>query len=72
VTLILDPTATDTFILQPIATDWLVLIVESAGAIGTLTGNVCMQATVQGFVESGPVWTGRLVIAPTFTGFVEL
>lgn len=70
--LILDPTAPDALILDPLATDWLVLIVESAGAIGTLTGKVCVQATVQGFVESGPAWTGSLVIAPTFTGFVEL
>jgi hypothetical protein len=70
--LTLDATAIDFLVLDPLASDWLVLIVESAGAIGTLTGNVCMQATVQGFVESGPAWTGSLVIAPTFTGFVEL
>lgn len=69
--LIFDPDA-DLLILDPLADDWLVLVIGSVGATGTLKGCVSIEATVQGAVEIGPVWTGQLVISPTFSGAVEI
>jgi hypothetical protein len=70
--LILDPTITDSLALDPLASNWLLLIIESAGALGALNGDVSIGATVQGCVELGPMWTGMLVIAATFSGAVEI
>lgn len=70
--LILDPTTTDSLTLEPTAMNWLVLVIESAGAIGALKSQVCIAATMGGSVELGPVWTGRLVVLPTFSGAVEI
>ena len=69
--LLLDPIA-DALTLDPLATSWLVLVVESAGAIGAMQGTVCVETTVQGCVEIGPVWSGRLIVSPTFAGAVEI
>lgn len=70
--MILDPASSDPLILDPLASDWLVLIVESAGAIGALKGDVCIEATVQGCVEVSPMWTAQLIVSPTFSGSVEI
>ena len=70
--LVLNPTTTDSLALDPLAMNWLVLVIESAGALGALQGEVCIGATVHGHVEFGPMWTGRVVIAATFSGAVEI
>lgn len=70
--LLLDPTTTDSLTLNPTAMNWLVLVIENAGAIGALKGEVCIAATVAGSVELGPMWTGRLVVSPTLSGAVEI
>ena len=70
--LIFDPSANDAQVLSPLASDWLVLVVDSTGAAGTLRGCMSIAATVGGHVELGPAWTGQLLITPTFSGAVEV
>ncbi len=68
--LILDPTA-DLLILDPLASDWLVLVIDSAGATAALKGNACVQATVHGTVETGPMWSGQRALQATVQGSIE-
>ena len=69
--LVFDPDAEKVLVLDPDASLFLVLVVESAGAIGAMRGTFCTEATVQGVVEAGPTWIARLIVSPTFSGFVE-
>jgi len=70
VTLIFDPAA-DLLILDPLATDWLVLVIEPAGA-ASLRGCLNVSAAMAGGVDLSPGLRGQIGVSVSAQGGVEL
>lgn len=61
-------------ILQPAPTTLaaVLLVTTAPTQTASIDGCVGISHTVAGCVEMGPVWTGRMIISPTFSGTQEI